>query len=471
MVKIEKIVINPLTRISGFLEIEVTIDNHKVVDAKSSGMMYRGFEKMLQGRPPLDAIYFTERICGICSTAHSVASALGLEDALKVVPTPNDSMIRQIIHGCEFLQNHLRHFYQYTFPDYVNGPHINPLYKESVGDYRLPENINKTLSVHYLKSIEYSRSAHKMLAILGGKAPHNHGVFVGGVTVNMDADKWIELKSIVSSIKGFIDNIMVPDVNILAEYYPDYFENGKGYGNLMSYGLYNQYIDKKFKYVDPGVLIKNQRYGFNKDRITENIHYSWYIGDRENIEPEGEYVETDVYKKGGYSFIKAPRYGGYGVEVGPLARMYLSGEYTRGISTMDRTIARVLEVSKVCNIIEHLLGKIEFEPTSQKAYEVTEQAKGIGLTDTTRGALGHWISIEDTKIKNYSIITPSAWNLSPMDSNGVRGVAEEALIGTYVKDEKNPVEIGRIIRSFDPCVSCATHITSDRYKDISVKIT
>ncbi|OGO84855.1 MAG: Ni/Fe hydrogenase [Clostridiales bacterium GWE2_32_10] len=467
----EKIVINPLTRISGFLEIEVTIDNHKIIDAKSSGMMYRGFEKMLQGRPPLDAIYFTERICGICSTAHSVASAHGLEDALKVIPTPNDEMVRQIIHGCEFLQNHLRHFYQYTFPDYVNGPQINPLYKESQGDYRLPENLNKTLSIHYLKSIEYSRSAHKMLAILGGKAPHNHGVFVGGVTVNMNADKFIELKSILSSIKAFINNIMVPDVNIIAEYYKDYFENGKGFENLMSYGVYNQYIDKPFKYVEPGVLINNKRYKFDKDKITENIYHAWYIADEVNIKPEEGYVESDVSKKDGYSFIKAPRYAGYGVEVGPLARMYLSGEYTRGISTMDRTIARVLEVSKICNILEHLLKKIKLEPTSQKIYEVPEQAKGIGLIDTTRGSLGHWIAIGDKKIKNYTIITPSAWNLSPTDSNGVKGVVEKALMGTYVKNEQNPVEIGRIVRSFDPCVSCATHITSDRYKDISIKIT
>lgn len=161
-----KITINPLTRISGFLQIEVNIEKNIVVDAKSSGMLFRGFEKMLQGRPPLDAIYFTERICGICSAAHSIASTYALEDALQVEASQNDIMIRDVIHGCEFLQNHLRHFYQYTFPDFVNGPQINPVYKEDKSDYRLPSALNKKLSEHYLESIKYSREAHKMLATL-----------------------------------------------------------------------------------------------------------------------------------------------------------------------------------------------------------------------------------------------------------------------------------------------------------------
>lgn len=466
----EKITINPLTRISGFLEIEVEIENHRIVDAKSSGMLFRGFEKMLQGRPPLDAIYFTQRICGICSTAHSVASADALEDALKVVPDENDSMIRQVIHGCEFLQNHLRHFYQYTFPDYVNGPEINPLYKESYGDYRLPKALNEKLSEHYLDSIKYSRLAHKMLAILAGKAPHNHGIFVGGITVNMNASIFVEINSILSSIKDFIENVMVEDVYIISKYYSDYFYNGKGYGNFMSYGVFDNYVDEPLRYVKLGILIDNERFSFEPNRITENIYYAWYKAEKVNIEPEQGYIQPDRKKEKAYSWVKAPRYNGYPMEVGPLARMWLSGEYKRGISTMDRTIARVLEAKRVCNIMQNLLSKIELQPSSQKIYEVPDKADGIGLKDTTRGALGHWLSIEDKKIKNYTIITPTTWNLSPMDSNGVKGVVEKALIGASVKNSQNPVEIGRIVRSFDPCVSCATHIISDKYSDINIRI-
>ncbi|TCO74630.1 nickel-dependent hydrogenase large subunit [Marinisporobacter balticus] len=466
----EKIVINPLTRISGFLEIEVYIENHIIKNAKSSGMLFRGFEKMLEGRPPLDAIYFTQRICGICSTAHSIASALALEDALKVVPNENDRMIRDMIHGCEFLQNHLRHFYQYTFPDYVKGPQINPLYKESHGDYRLPKIVDEKLSKHYIASIEYSRQAHKMLAILGGKAPHNHGVFVGGVTVNMNASIFIELKSIIASIKGFIENIMIEDVGIIAKYYSDYFHNGKGYGNFISYGVFDDDYNAPFIYVKPAVLRNDKRYPFDDKKITENIYYAWYKADQVNISPKEGYVETDRYKENAYSFIKAPRYDESPMEVGPLARLWLSGEYTRGVSTMDRTIARVLEAKKICNIIENLLTKIRLGPSNQQRYEIPNRAYGIGLKGTTRGALGHWLFIENQKIKKYTIITPTSWNTSPMDSNGVKGVIEKALIGTYVKDVKNPVEVGRIVRSFDPCVSCATHIMSNKYNSMTIRI-
>ena len=456
----KKITINPLTRVSGFLEIEVEVKNNKVVDAKSSGMLFRGFEIMLKGRAPLDAIYFTERICGICSTAHSYVSSTALENLLNVTPEKNDDMIRDFVHGCEFLQNHLRHFYQYTFPDFVKGPEINPIYVPSTQDYRLSEKLNKRLSSHYLDSLKYSRLAHEMLAILAGKAPHNHGIFVGGITVNMDISKFIEVKSILLSIKSFIEDVMIDDIYIISKYYSDYFENGKGYGNFMSYGSFDTYDEKNLTYVKPRVMINRQNYPLDESKITESVHNAWYENDN----------EPNVHKKDAYTWVKAPRYGGFALEGGPLARMYISGEYTRGISTMDRTIARVLEAKKIANIMEGLLEYIKLQPSSQKKYEVPDKGYGKSLKDTTRGSLGHWISVEDKKIKNYTIITPTTWNLSPTDSYGVKGVVEKALIGTYIDDIKKPVEIGRIVRSFDPCVSCATHIISDKHSSIKIRV-
>ncbi len=158
------------------------------------------------------------------------------------------------------------------------------------------------------------------------------------------------------------------------------------------------------------------------------------------------------------------------MEVGPLARMLLSGLYNNGISTMDRTIARVLEVMKIIEIMEGLLDRVELLPAKQGVYEIPDIAVGEGLIDTTRGALGHWINIEDSKIKNYGIITPTTWNLSPTDSKGITGIVEKALIGTVIQDVREPVEIGRIVRAFDPCVSCATHVLSDKYPSIKMRI-
>lgn len=466
----KKITINPITRISGFLEIEVEVEQNQIIDAKSSGMLFRGFEKMLKGRPPLDAIFFTERICGICSTAHSMASTLALEDVLNVSPNENDKIIRDYIHGCEFVQNHLRHFYQYTLPDFVRGPEISPLYTNTHNDYRLPEELNKELSKHYMEAIEYSRLAHEMLAELGGKAPHTHGIFVGGVTVNLDAAKWIKIKSIVGKIKEFVDSKMIPDVYIIAKYYSDYFYNGFGYTNLLSYGVFDSYEEEQLFYIAPQVMINGERQEFDSENITENIHHAWYEAGKIQQRPTEPTIEENLHKEEAYSFIKAPRYNEYPMEVGPLARMLLSGNYRGGISTMDRTIARVLEVNKILEIMEGLLDKMQLQQAKQGEYEIPEIAQGMGLIDTTRGALGHWISIQDQVIRNYEIITPSSWNLSPEDSIGFKGVVEEALIGSRINDLTNPVEIGRIVRSYDPCVSCATHVISDRYEPIRIRV-
>lgn len=465
----EKIVINPLTRISGFLQIEVQVEKNIIIDAKSSGMMFRGFEKMLRDRNPLDATYFTERICGICSTAHAIASTMALEKALEIKINDDDKMMREFMHGCEFLQNHLRHFYQYTLPDYIKDPLSKGDLSENIGnDYRLPKDLESKLSEHYIKSLDFSRRAHQMLATLGGKVPHTHGIFTGGVTVDLDSSKYIQLKSMLTDIKRFIEDIMVPDVYVIADYYSDYFFNGAGYNNLMSYGVFNSFLDKDIFYLDAGVSIDNTRYRFYPEYISEGVYNSWYTQNYKNDSEVEDTVNIDY--ETGYTFIKVPRYNGYAMEVGPLARMILSGIYNGGISTMDRTIARVLEVQKVACILQGLLERIKPIENVLPNYSFNKPVNSMGLTDTTRGTLGHWISIDENKIKNYSIISPSTWNLSPRDENGVHGVVEKALIGTYITDVKNPVEIGRIVRSFDPCVSCATHVVSDKFSPFDVRI-
>lgn len=464
-----KIIINPVTRISGFLQIEVTIEKSKIVDAKSSGMLFRGFEKMLKGRSPLDAIYFTERICGICSTAHSMVSTLALENAFRVVPANNDKKIRDFIHGCEFLQNHIRHTYQYTMPDYCYGEDIKPVYDLMKNKCKLPNDINKRITENYMRSFKYSRMAHEMLAELGGKAPHNHGIFVGGTTADLEFDKYTKLKFLLGEIKNFVQNVMLEDVNSIALYYPETFKYGKGYGNLMSFGCFNNYSDMGDSYVESKVSINGNIEALQQNKITESIKHSWYKGNSIEYTPENEDYIPDRSKKDAYSWIKAPRYRGYPMEVGPLARMILSNNYTNGISTMDRTIARVLEAIEIIKIMEELLEEIKLGRSNRTEFTIPETAKGEGLLDTTRGALGHWMSINQKKINNYSIITPSAWNLSPMDAKGIKGPVERALIGTVVEDIKNPVEIGRAIRSFDPCVSCATH-TVGQYNSIEVRV-
>lgn len=452
--------IDPVTRISGFLEITAEVEKDVIVKVDTGGLLYRGFEKMLQGRYPLDAIYFTERICGICSTSHAEASSLALEDALKINVNINDLYLRDLIHGFEFLQNHLRQFYFFTVPSYVNMPGIRPLTPQQYTDYRIPSNLSEKIVEHYNSNIRYSMLTHEALAVLGGKAPHNHGIFAGGVTVNIDAYKLEKIRSILLEVKEFVNRAMIEDMKIISEYYSDYFEKGSSYPNFMSYGVFNKYEDPEITYLKAGVMIAGEKYPFIANKITEGIKYSWYT--RNN--------DVDINKKDAYSFIKTPRYDGLPMEVGPLARMMLTGEYTRGNSCMDRNIARVLETKKIIEIMNNILKRIELKKSNQKVYDMPDSAFGVGLIDTIRGSLGHWIQIENKVIKHYDIITPTVWNVSPRDDKGLPGVGEKALIGTKINNINQPIEIGRIIRSFDPCVSCATHMIGNSIEPMEIEI-
>lgn len=451
-----QIVINPVTRISGLMEISAQVENNSVVDAKVEGNMFRGFELMLRGRSPFDAIYFTERICGICSAAHATASSLALESALNITPLEQGRYLRDFAHASDMIQDHIRHFYQLTLPDFVRLPDYGPVFEATGNDFRLPEEVNNRLAEHYFSSLNVSRTAHTMLALLGGKAPHNHGIFVGGVTKPATVEDIIALRSMLQELRVFVNDVMIPDALALAQYYGDYFQIGGGYGNFLSYGFFDNYQELGTLYLSPSTYYSGVVSPLDPNGITESTEHAFY-SPPEQYTPFEVVVQPDINKAEANSWIKAPRYFGVPYEVGPLARQWISGEYRNGVSAMDRTLARAYETGKLIDIMQTLLDHVVPVVQMQARYTIPEQARGMGLVDTARGALGHWVEISNRAISLYQIITPSAWNLSS-NAQGTRGAGEQALIGTPVADLDNPVEIGRVIRSFDPCVSCGTHI-------------
>ncbi|MBP2645651.1 MAG: Periplasmic [NiFeSe] hydrogenase large subunit [Firmicutes bacterium] len=443
-------VVFPVTRMHEPLRVEVEVQNGRVADAWISGTMFRGFEFMMVGRDPRDAVLFTQRICGICSSAHAVAGGLALEQAFGVQPTPDGQLLINLILAADFLQNHLRHFYLLAMLDYVTVDGMPPFAPQKNWDLRLPKAVSDTLVDHAKKAVQVSAKAHSMFALFGGKAPMQQTIIPTGVSHIIESDRIMAYSSMLKEVLAFIEEAYIADVLTIAQYYPDYYELGAGYGNLLSYGMFLEAGERIFP---AGVAIgKGAVAGLSLSDITESTHASWY-GDQTG---SGE-MQLNPDKEGAYSWVKAPRYQGLAVEGGPLARGWISGEYHRGVSVMDRLVARAKESLKIAALAEKWLGKLAPGAPAFQVYTPPERGEGIGLTDSMRGALGHWLAYENGRITRYQIITPTGWNFSPRDEKGLRGPVEEALIGIPVKDPENLVEIGRVIRSFDPCFSCAVH--------------
>ena len=295
------------------------------------------------------------------------------------------------------------------------------------------------------------------MAIFGAKAPHQQTILPTGVTERADVPSLMAFRSLLVRIREWVERYMVEDVLTIAHYYPDYYEIGAGYGNFISYGMFVNPTTGKREFQDGVIIGRGPLQPLDTTGITETVHYSWYEDDEPHRPPSEGITVPNVDKADAYTWIKAPRYKGLPVEGGPLARAWISGGYRRGVSVMDRLIARVQETEKICRLAEKWLEEIVAYGPSYEPFTVPAFGEGVGLTDAMRGPLGHWLKIKDGKISHYQIVTPTTWNFSPRDEQGKRGPVEEALIGTPVADQENLIEVGRVIRSFDPCFTCAVH--------------
>ncbi|MFQ6090699.1 MAG: nickel-dependent hydrogenase large subunit, partial [Candidatus Bipolaricaulia bacterium] len=361
----QTIKIDPVTRIEGHLKIEVEVDNGQVTNAKSIGTLFRGIEIILTEREPRDAIFITQRVCGVCPIAHATASVLALDDALGVTPPDNGRIIRNLILGANFIQSHLLHFYHLAALDYVTGPEAHPFIPHYQGDYRLSQEVNDQVVEHYLQALEMRMKAQQMLAVFGGKMPHIATFLPGGVTESPDADEVAYFNSVLGELREFIDNTYIPDVLTVGGAYQDYFSIGRGCGNLLAYGGYPLGEDGEMLFPG-GVYIDGQLGPFDAEKIAEYVRYSWYSQRTTGKNPREGVTKpepTGILKPEAYSWLKAPRYDGQVLEAGPLARMmaaYLSEVPTAkglidttlgelGLSTdalfsvMGRHVARALE--------------------------------------------------------------------------------------------------------------------------------
>lgn len=448
----------PVTRIHEPLRIDVEVQNGRIVDAWLGAHLFRGIESMLTGRDPRDAALFTQRICGICSSAHAVVASMAQQQAFGVVPTPTGQHLINLIFAADIIQNHLRHFYILVLYDYVKGPDMPPYTPRPQSDFRLPPKVNDELLQHAKEALLKSIRAHEAMAVFGAKAPMQQTIMPTGVTEQASVERLMAYSSILQELTEWVETIFINDVMIIADYYKDYYNIGAGYGNLMSYGMFQAPLTGE-RALKPGLIVNHgQLAELDVNHIGEEIRYSWYKDDQERRIPQEGRTIPNRDRAEAYSWVKAPRYQDMPVEGGPLARGFINGDYQRGISVMDRLVARAKETLKICHLAQGWLSEIVPNTPSCQPFTPPDSGAGVGLTDAMRGALGHWMEFKHNKVIHYQIITPTTWNFSPRDNRGIRGPVEQALIGTPVANGANLIEAGRVLRSFDPCFTCAVHL-------------
>ncbi len=479
-------IVDPVTRIEGHMKVQVTIDTvggkQQVTDAQCTGTQFRGFEKILVGRDTKDAPYITQRICGVCPVSHATAAALAIEHAAGITVPTNARILRNLVLVANFIQSHILHFYLLAALDYITPPASAPWTPTWNVDLMRSSSLQQIVT-NFVTAVTMRRQAHEMAAIFAGRMPGLSAIQAGGFTTKPTSSMISSFNGYLNDLINFINNNYVPDVQLLSNTYSDYHQVGKGPGNLIAYGVFD--LDSTAnpqRLLKRGVVYSTNNTSvrtLSTSSITESVTNSWYDNATNNLNPtKGTTVTVDpATKTNAYSWLKAPRYSTHPCEAGPLARMWINGDYRQGISVMDRHMARALETQKIGDAMLTWLDQLTVGGSEYTPVTAPFSKAGEGLTEAPRGALGHWMSTAPNttlapngtaSIGNYQIITPTCWNASPRDTSSVRGPMEQALIGTPVAIATQPVEVLRVVHSFDPCMSCAVHVMRPDGKPVTI---
>ncbi len=388
----KRITIDPITRIEGHLRIDVEVSGGKVKDAWASAQMWRGIEVILKGRDPRDAWAFTQRICGVCTTVHAIASVRAVENALDIEIPLNAQYIRNLILAAHGMHDHIVHFYHLSALDWVDvvsalkadpkktaalAQALSPWPGNSVTRFKevqerlkafvesgqlgpfengywghpamkLPPEANLMAVSHYLEALEYQYKANQVVAIFGGKTPHIQSVIVGGVSlaINLDNEAALNIghltraKMLLEEVKNFVHQVYLIDAIAICGLYADWLKYGRGVDNYLA--VPDMPLDTTGDTFDlPGgtifngdlnkvTPIKSFKDPYFRDNVAETIIHSWYDGDwlRHPWEEETIPYYTDFEPEGKYSWAKAPRFKGEPMQVGPLAQVLVG--YAQG---------------------------------------------------------------------------------------------------------------------------------------------
>jgi hydrogenase large subunit len=547
------ITVDPVTRIEGHLRIDVEVDGGVVKKAWSSGQMFRGIERILVGRDPREAWLFTQRFCGVCTTVHAITSVRAVENALGLEIPLNAQLIRNLIVAAHAMHDHIVHFYQLSALDWVDvvsalkaDPAKTAALAASLSDWpgnsvkqfqavkdrlagfvengqlgiftngywghpamKLAPEVNLLAVSHYLQALEYQRKVNQVVTILGGKTPNIQNLAVGGVAnaINLDSDaalnmaKLYQVKDLLDSAKQFIEQVYFVDVCAIGAMYADWLKYGSGVTNYLA--VPDLPTDAKATKFDlPGGTIFNGDLSkvqaissfedpYFRKNVSECITHAWYDGDwtRHPFEEETVPRYTSFQPDKRYSWIKAPRFDGHPMQVGPLAQVLVGFATGHGPtikwakrtletagkvagatltpavlhSTLGRHAARMIRAAVISdiadrhwNLLAENIGKGDTSIFNPPTFPKGEQ-QGFGFHEAPRGTLSHWIVIKDGAIANYQAVVPSTWNAGPRDAKEQPGPYEASLVGNPVADTEKPLEVLRTVHSFDPCIACAIH--------------
>jgi Ni,Fe-hydrogenase I large subunit len=507
--------ISPVGRVEGDLDVRVEIEDGVVVNAWTQAALFRGFEVILRGKDPQAGLVITPRACGICGASHLKCAAWALDTAWQTEVPRYAILARNLGQITESVQSLLRHHYGLFMIDYTNRKYARSRFYEEATRRWAP-----FTGRNYELGISMSGKAVEIYALFGGQWPHSSYMVPGGVMcaptltdvtrawaiLEYIRRTWIEPVWLGCSLERYEQIRSHADFMAWLEEKSEHADSdlglfwrmseeiglgtyGRGHGRYFSWG----YLPHEDKYNKPtidgraaAVIMKGGIYDGHADThrameqslIREDTQHAWYdepggLHPFERTTTPTQRTETDFGGK--YSWSTAVWHAEAGrLEAGPLARQVIAGgshgeswQYTnpllldmyrrmRGASVLLRQFARMHEVVALYREAERCLREFRLKDLWYLKPRESD-GRGWGATEAIRGALCHWIEIEDGRIKNYQIVAPTTWNVGPRTDNGERGPIEEALVGAPVADPRDPVEVGHVCRSYDSCLVCTVH--------------
>lgn len=516
-VKTQDLRISPLGRVEGDLDLNVVIEDNVVVDAHAEAAMFRGFEIILKGKDPQAGLIVTPRICGICGGSHLYKSAYALDTAWQTELPPNATLIRNIAQACETLQSIPRWFYALFAIDLINKNYAQAKeYDEAVRRFAPFVGSSYETGVTWSsKPVEVyamfgGQWPHSSFMIPGGVmcGPTLSEITRSIAILDWWADAWLEKQWLGCSIDRWLENKSWQDILDWANENESQYNSdcgffiryaleigldkfGQGAGAFLATGTFFDPDLYRRPTIDgrndalitrAGVYDGENYHDFDHMRVSEDHTHSFFKGSG-SLHPWDGVTDpmdpADGHKQGKYSWAKSPRYKVQGkgyipLEAGPLSRQVIAGRpgaaahqdydplflnaiQTVGPSVLVRVMSRVHEAAKYFKLVKGWLNDVNLHEKFYIKPVERPDGKGFGSTEAARGSLSDWIVLKDGKIENYQVVTPTAWNIGPMDGKNVHGPMEQAFIGAQIEDMNDPVELGHVARSFDSCLVCTVH--------------